>query len=216
MTFCSSEWPVFGVGWPAEGTFYLPTIRAVKAIVFQEGPGSHPDQQPYIMVWEDLARYPPPWVRPFLPPLRPGTKILAIRENGEKEKPKPPLGRDDDRSTPVTKPPRSIQRLKNPLSGPTPLNPHRMLPSSNLQLPRDLCLRPGQEERVPPQEQGAGEESLLRGLLIQPWHFHSGLLGLPLLIWIVCSPYSIGLFPLLISIIGKLITLLFQRTPQDS
>ena len=55
MTFCSSEWPVFGVGWPAEGTFYLPTIRAVKAIVFQEGPGSHPDQQPYIMVWEDLA-----------------------------------------------------------------------------------------------------------------------------------------------------------------
>ena len=77
MTFCSSEWPVFGVGWPAEGTFYLPTIRAVKAIVFQEGPGSHPDQQPYIMVWEDLARYPPPWVRPFLPPLRPGTKILS-------------------------------------------------------------------------------------------------------------------------------------------
>ena len=39
-----------------------------------------------------------------------------------------------------------------------PLTPHRMLPSSNLQLPRDLCLRPGQEERVPPQEQGAGEE----------------------------------------------------------
>ena len=124
MTFCSSEWPVFGVGWPAEGTFYLPTIRAVKAIVFQEGPGSHPDQQPYIMVWEDLARYPPPWVRPFLPPLRPGTKILAIRENGEKEKPKPPLGRDDDRSTPVTKPPKIYPEIEEPPEWPdTPQPP---------------------------------------------------------------------------------------------
>ena len=36
LTFCSSEWPAFGVGWPAEGTFDLPTIRAIKAIVFQE------------------------------------------------------------------------------------------------------------------------------------------------------------------------------------
>ena len=55
LTFCSWEWPAFGVGLPAEGIFDLPTIRAVKAIVFQEGPGSHPDQQPYITVWEDLA-----------------------------------------------------------------------------------------------------------------------------------------------------------------
>jgi hypothetical protein len=59
LTFCSWEWPAFGVGLPAEGIFDLPTIRAVKAIVFQEGPGSHPDQQSYITVWEDLARYPP-------------------------------------------------------------------------------------------------------------------------------------------------------------
>ena len=59
LTFCSWEWPAVGVGWPAKGTFDLPTIRAVKAIVFQEGPGSNPDQQPYITVWEDLARYPP-------------------------------------------------------------------------------------------------------------------------------------------------------------
>jgi hypothetical protein len=174
MTFCSSEWPVFGVYWPLEGTFYLPTIRAVKAIVFQEGTGSHPDQQPYITVWEDLARYPPQWVHPLLPPLHPGTKILAIQENGEKEKPKPLLGRDDERSTPMTKAPRSIQRLKNPLSGPTSLNPHRMLPSPNLQLPRDLCLRPRPEKGVPPQEQGAGEELPLRVLRIQPWHSPQG------------------------------------------
>ena len=59
QTYCTSEWPTFGVAWPPKGTFDLPTIRAVKAIVFQEGPGSHPDQQPYITVWEDLAQFPP-------------------------------------------------------------------------------------------------------------------------------------------------------------
>ena len=75
----------------------------MKAIVFQEGPGLHPEQHPYMTVWEDLACYPPPWVHPFLPPLCPGTKILAICENAEKEKPKPPLGGDDEHSTPVMK-----------------------------------------------------------------------------------------------------------------
>lgn len=44
LTYCSSEWPTFGVGWPSVGTFDLPTIRAVKVIVFQEGAGSHPDR----------------------------------------------------------------------------------------------------------------------------------------------------------------------------
>ena len=78
QSYCTSDWPTFGVGWPPEGTFYLPTIRAVKAIVFEEGPESHPDQQPYITVWEDLVRFPPAWVRPFLPLLHPGTKVLTV------------------------------------------------------------------------------------------------------------------------------------------
>ena len=59
QTFCTSEWPAFWVGWPPEGTFDLPTIRAMRAIVFQEGPETHPDQQLYITVWEDLVRFPP-------------------------------------------------------------------------------------------------------------------------------------------------------------
>jgi hypothetical protein len=75
QSYCTSEWPTFGVGWPLEGTFYLPTIKAVKAVVFQEGPGLHPDQQPYITVWEDLVRFPPVWVLPVLPPLHPGIKV---------------------------------------------------------------------------------------------------------------------------------------------
>ena len=100
QSYCTLEWPTFGVGWPPEGTFHLPTIRAVKAIVFQEGSGSYPDQQPYITVWEDLARFPPAWVRPFLPPLRPGTKVLTVRENAEKEKLKPFPEGASEKSTP--------------------------------------------------------------------------------------------------------------------
>ena len=56
--FCSSEWPTFDVCWPPEGTFDLTIIFEIKAIVFQEGPGSHPDQQPYITVWQDLVQNP--------------------------------------------------------------------------------------------------------------------------------------------------------------
>ena len=88
QSYCTLEWPTFRVGWPPGGTFHLPTIRAVQAIVLQEGPESHPDPQPSITVWEVLVRFPPAWVRPFLPPLCPGTKVLMVRENAEKEKSK--------------------------------------------------------------------------------------------------------------------------------
>lgn len=68
QTFCSSEWPTFGVGWPLIGTFSLDVICAVKNIIVQREPGSHPDQQPYIVVWQDLAQDPPSWVQPWIPP----------------------------------------------------------------------------------------------------------------------------------------------------
>ena len=29
-TLCESEWPTFGVTWPAEGTLELPTVRGVS------------------------------------------------------------------------------------------------------------------------------------------------------------------------------------------
>nr|AGP25479.1 gag protein [Mus caroli] len=64
QTFCTSEWPTFGVGWPPEGAFNLPLIFAVRRIVFQEV-GGHPDQVPYVIVWQDLVYNPPPWVKPW-------------------------------------------------------------------------------------------------------------------------------------------------------
>ncbi|XP_054565836.1 formin-1-like [Eptesicus fuscus] len=68
QTFCSSEWPNFKVGWPPEGSFHLPLIREVRNLVFQPGRHGHPDQEPYILVWQDLCENPPVWVKPFLPP----------------------------------------------------------------------------------------------------------------------------------------------------
>ncbi|XP_020935532.1 uncharacterized protein LOC102158723 [Sus scrofa] len=94
QTFCASEWPTFDVGWPSEGTFNSEIILAVKAIIFQTGPGSHPDQEPYILTWQDLAEDPPPWVKPWLnKPRKPGPRILALGEknkhSAEKVEPSP-------------------------------------------------------------------------------------------------------------------------------
>ena len=41
QTFCSSEWPVLDDGWPPQCTLDLTIILEIKAILFQEEPGSH-------------------------------------------------------------------------------------------------------------------------------------------------------------------------------
>ena len=67
VTFCRSEGPSFGVGWPSKGTFCLSIITKVKTKIFLPGQSGHPDQIPYILVWQDLVENPPPWVTPFIP-----------------------------------------------------------------------------------------------------------------------------------------------------
>lgn len=62
QTFCRVEWPTFQVSWPPEGTFNLSIILQVKHKILGGGAVSHPDQVPYIIIWEDLARNPPPWI----------------------------------------------------------------------------------------------------------------------------------------------------------
>ncbi|XP_029417169.1 uncharacterized protein LOC115069525, partial [Nannospalax galili] len=70
ITFCSSEWPTFNVGWPRDGTFDSDVILQVKAKIFSPGLTGHPDQVAYIITWENLSLDPPPWVTPFLSPTR--------------------------------------------------------------------------------------------------------------------------------------------------
>lgn len=88
ITFCRSEWPAFDVGWPPEGTFYHSVVQKVKEKIFLPGQVGHPDQIPYILVWQDLMENPLTWLTPFLP-----TKILALRRTdaGKPTKPSAPL-----------------------------------------------------------------------------------------------------------------------------
>ena len=58
ITFCSTEWLTFHVGWPSEGTFDLGTVHRVWDIIFRPRIG-HPDQVPYIIVWENIILRPP-------------------------------------------------------------------------------------------------------------------------------------------------------------
>ena len=59
VIFCSAEWPSFTVGWPPKGTFDLKTVRRVREIILRPQ-SRHPDQVPYILVWEDLIISPTP------------------------------------------------------------------------------------------------------------------------------------------------------------
>ncbi|XP_047568830.1 leucine-rich repeat extensin-like protein 3 [Lutra lutra] len=77
ITFCRSKWPTYGVEWPSEGTFCLPIILKIKAQVLLPGKEGHPDQAPYILVWQDLVENPPPWLAHFLS--SGSCKILAAR-----------------------------------------------------------------------------------------------------------------------------------------
>ncbi|XP_054951549.1 chromobox protein homolog 5 isoform X2 [Pan paniscus] len=88
-TFCFSEWPTLGVGWPQDGTFDLSIILQVKTKVTDPGPRGHPDQVAYILTWEDLVRDPPPWVKPFLPSASPSQSTLLAVETPRNQTPVP-------------------------------------------------------------------------------------------------------------------------------
>ena len=85
VIFCSAEWPSFNVGWPPEGTFDLRTVRRVREIILRPR-SRHPDQVPYILVWEDLIVSLTPWIQPFLPPQAAAATEILVAE----EKKKPP------------------------------------------------------------------------------------------------------------------------------
>ena len=111
VTFCSTEWPTFDVGWPPEGTFNPQIVQAVKEWVFAPSPAGHPDQTPYILVWQDLVRNPPEWLKPFVlappkppkppcpsspTPTSPNPQVLVMKASEEKEGKK-----DENRPKPV-------------------------------------------------------------------------------------------------------------------
>ena len=53
---------------PEKELFHLPIISQVMAVIFRDKPDGHPDQVPYILVWQDMIENSPPWLKPFLLP----------------------------------------------------------------------------------------------------------------------------------------------------
>ena len=60
-------------------------------------PGGHPDQVPYVMVWQDLVENPPKWLKPLVHklPNSSNSQVLVMEnppeETKKKEDPKPIL-----------------------------------------------------------------------------------------------------------------------------
>lgn len=207
QTFCSAEWPTFGVGWPAEGCFDLEIISQVFSRVFEARTG-HPDQQPYILVWQDLAQRPPSWVRPFLPfktlPPSNQSRVLVsqVRENPQGAPQKSPLPDsqtdlllfDQPPPYPPSLPPAPSAPPVPPPALPVPDGPSHHTRSRQAQIP---C-SPDSTVACP-----------LRPLGPPPPPLDDGTPGLP-------PPFSTGLSLPLIFITGKLITLLSPKIRPNS
>lgn len=207
QTLCASEWPTFQIGWPPEGSFLLDKIKLLKSKIFNIDPHGHPDQVPYVLVWEDLILSPPPWVRPFVSSTgtsahtSAASEILALKKNPNTEKlpdaPDPPkaIYPDPQSDLLLLDSPPPYPPAPNPLP---PRGPPAPLPSA----PREPSMM--EEERVPQRALGAG------GL--------SPRTPLPYLLESMAPPTAkgidlsnIGPFPLQIFIIGKCITQLFPK-----
>ncbi|XP_059253478.1 uncharacterized protein LOC132016258 [Mustela nigripes] len=136
QTLCTSEWPTLKVEWPAEGTFNINVILQVKERIFNQGPQGHPDQAPYIVVWESLVKEPPPWVSPFVPPCPP----LNPTPHPVPSAPPAPAPHPTPTPTDPSKPPTSSN-----LYPVVPIDPPSSNNASSLRRPRQLQVLPPEE-----------------------------------------------------------------------
>ncbi|CAD7679612.1 unnamed protein product [Nyctereutes procyonoides] len=63
--------------------------RVVKSVIFRDKLDGHSDQVPYILIWQDMIKNPPPWLKPFLPPRAGPTEILALWKARKETDPTP-------------------------------------------------------------------------------------------------------------------------------
>ncbi|XP_045852795.1 LOW QUALITY PROTEIN: uncharacterized protein LOC123936057 [Meles meles] len=126
QTLCTSEWPTFNVGWPKDGTFNIHVILQVKERVFNQGPQDHPDQVPYVVVWESLVDERPPWVSPFVHP-KPKTLPYTTSPPGPSA---PPVPHPIPDPTDPPKPPSSsnLYPIVSDPSSPRRPKPQKILP----------------------------------------------------------------------------------------
>ncbi|XP_019063537.1 uncharacterized protein LOC104864729 [Fukomys damarensis] len=151
-TLCNLEWPAFGVGWPAEGSFEPRLCWAVWAKVI-EHPG-HPDQFPCINVWAQACEEPPAWLQHCS--LRTSSRILVMVPNGTKsakrQAPRPVFSQEPDPLEPTD------PGLRPPPYAEPSLGRQKLSPSTHL--PRKKG-----RSRIPPPLLPVPEGALLMG----PW-----------------------------------------------
>jgi hypothetical protein len=149
-TLCSVEWPTFNVGWPPQGTFSLDMIKKVRDVINRLGLHGHPDQYPYILMWQTLVEDPPSWLQPFIhesPADRP--TILAMSGNTPipVTSPKKPILQEEpilhsaliDLDFEVNPPPYAAAEPLQPEAAGSPEPPHS---SASLSAPPALVSRP--------------------------------------------------------------------------
>uniref|UniRef100_A0A8C6YUC6 Core shell protein Gag P30 domain-containing protein n=1 Tax=Nothoprocta perdicaria TaxID=30464 RepID=A0A8C6YUC6_NOTPE len=147
IKYCSSEWPTFDVGWLRTGSLDTQLVRKVKRKILSPGQGGHPDQIPYIIVWEDLVEKPPEWLRPFIshkPDALVVKETQALLATG--------VGKGDKKKVEIlqnsqTYP--SLEELGNenpPPYAPVPVTPEGAISSSRVTSATELGSPPGRDE----------------------------------------------------------------------
>jgi hypothetical protein len=61
-TFCETDWPASGVGWPLKGSLDKVIVNRVFEVVV--GDPGHSNQFPYIDCWQDAVLSQPTWLNP--------------------------------------------------------------------------------------------------------------------------------------------------------
>ena len=131
QTLCQLEWPTFGVGWPAEGTFNLPVLFAVQATVYR---APHPDQIVYIDVWVDIAPDKPGYIQKCLKRSASRRRTVLLAAGREKQKKSPERSAQREQRVPKLYPPLPGpgEDMLDPLNAPPPY-PRREVPHSTQQ-----------------------------------------------------------------------------------
>jgi hypothetical protein len=122
---CELDWPSFDVGWPAKGTFDLPTAYRVERVIMGQ-PGD-PDQIPYILTWIEVLCEKPSWLQKCIKKSIVCSKVLLST--------KPPKLSSSTRS--------EIKRLSYRMPHWMMIFPHHLhTPPTNLQDPSQVLSLP--------------------------------------------------------------------------
>jgi hypothetical protein len=73
-TFCETDWPAFGVGWPLQRSLDKLIVNRVLEVVV--GEPRHPDQFPHIDCWQGAVLSQPTWLKPHLEEAR---RVMVAR-----------------------------------------------------------------------------------------------------------------------------------------